>query len=145
MEPIVVGIDDSAGARAALRWALDYARTVNAPLIAVTAVEVPQIVGRAATLPELTEVDSIRAATADWMRELIDAEQAPDRPVDVTIRVVDGHPVDALVTESKDASLVVVGARGAGLFHRLLLGSVSTGVLHHAFCSVVIVRSEDSP
>lgn len=145
MEPVVVGVDDSPQARAALRWALDYASKIGAPLVAVTAVEMPQIVGRAATLTELAQMDGIRAATAEWLRELVESMTVSQPDTDVTIRVIDGHPVDALVTESKDAQLVVVGARGAGLFQRLLLGSVSTGVLHHAYSSVVIVREGEQP
>jgi len=144
MEPIVVGVDDSAGARAALRWALDHARTVGAPLIAVSAVEAPQIVGRAATFPELSQLEDLRRSHEQWLRDLVDAERGDGTGVEVTVHVADGHPVDALVTESKIAQLLVVGARGGGLFHRLLLGSVCTEVLQQAHCPVVIVRSGDS-
>lgn len=144
MKPIVVGMDDSEEARAALRWAVDYAGAGDASVVAVTAVEVPQIVGRAATLPELNQLDGILAATRTWLRDLVDAELADQPDVDVTVRVLEGHPVDVLVGESKDAEMLVVGARGSGLFHHLLLGSVSTGVLHHAHCSVVIVRAGSS-
>jgi nucleotide-binding universal stress UspA family protein len=53
-----------------------------------------------------------------------------------------GHPAESLVdfAEQRKADLIVVGSRGIGGFHRLLLGSVSTSVLHHAHCSVLIVR-----
>lgn len=142
MKPVVVGIDDSAGARAALRWALDYAQQSNLPVVAVTAVELPQIVGRAANLAELTRTEDVTTGTARWVQEMVDAERRPDSTVAVSVHVVEGHPVDVLVKESSDARLLVVGARGAGAFHRLLLGSVSTGVLHHADCSVVIVRTQ---
>jgi len=36
--------------------------------------------------------------------------------------------------------LIVMGSRGLGRFQRLLLGSVSEGVLHHAHCSILVVR-----
>jgi nucleotide-binding universal stress UspA family protein len=53
-----------------------------------------------------------------------------------------GHPVDALVgaTSRRDVDLVVLGARGLGTIPRLLLGSVSEGVLRHVDRPVLIVK-----
>jgi nucleotide-binding universal stress UspA family protein len=53
-----------------------------------------------------------------------------------------GHPAETLVdfAEQAKADLIVIGSRGIGSFQRLLMGSVSTGVLHHAHCSVLVVR-----
>ena len=53
-----------------------------------------------------------------------------------------GQPVDRITSFAVDngADLIVLGSRGLGGFGRLLLGSVSDGVLHHAHCAVLIVR-----
>lgn len=53
-----------------------------------------------------------------------------------------GHPVDRIVgvAEEEQVDLIVMGSRGLGGFQRILLGSVSDGVLHHAHCPVLIVR-----
>ena len=51
-------------------------------------------------------------------------------------------PVAALVAESKNARMLVVGCRGMGILDRLTLGSVSSGLIHHAHCPVAVIRDE---
>jgi nucleotide-binding universal stress UspA family protein len=51
-----------------------------------------------------------------------------------------GQPADEILFAARDADLIVLGARGLGPFQRLLLGSVSDRVLHHAPCPVLVVR-----
>ncbi|HLJ57327.1 MAG TPA: universal stress protein [Chthonomonadaceae bacterium] len=53
-----------------------------------------------------------------------------------------GHPVDRIISSAHDEAvdLIVIGSRGIGGYERLLLGSVSEGVLRHAHCPVLAVR-----
>jgi len=53
--------------------------------------------------------------------------------------VSEGDPAEELIKASRDADLLVVGSRGSGGFAKLLVGSVSSQVTHHAACPVVIV------
>jgi nucleotide-binding universal stress UspA family protein len=53
-----------------------------------------------------------------------------------------GHPGRCLVDLSDEVDLLVVGRRGLGGFKGLLFGSVSTYVVHHADCPVVIIPAE---
>ena len=55
-------------------------------------------------------------------------------------RLAYGHPSQALVQASKEASLLVVGSRGHGAFTGMLLGSVSMHCVTGAFCPVTVVR-----
>jgi nucleotide-binding universal stress UspA family protein len=77
----------------------------------------------------------------DAGRQLLDAEVERVRALDVTARgILDiGSAAYALIEASRDAAMLVVGTRGHGGFHGLLLGSVSTACVHHAHCPVVVV------
>jgi len=60
--------------------------------------------------------------------------------VDVRPQTVEGTPAGVLVGKSETAGLVVVGTRGRGGLASILLGSTSRHLLHHAACTVVVVR-----
>ena len=142
MNVIVVGIDHSDGAKAALRFALEEARIRQATLRAVHAwkfdyLGAPGITG---TLPP-GEYEALHCA-AEAALDATLKEVANAEGVEVERRVVEGAPTAVLVEESRDADLLVVGSRGLGGFAQLLLGSVSQQCAHHAECPVVIVRSK---
>jgi nucleotide-binding universal stress UspA family protein len=58
---------------------------------------------------------------------------------DVLVSVETGDAAEELVRASSDAEMLVVGSRGSGGFAKLLMGSVSSQVTHHAACPVVVV------
>src|SRR5271165_2438462 len=45
---------------------------------------------------------------------------------------------------AQDADMIVVGSRGAGGFKKLLMGSVSSQITHHARCPVVVIPAENA-
>ena len=63
-------------------------------------------------------------------------------PPEVRTEVLHSHIVPALVDASKEAQMVVLGSRGMGALGRLLLGSGSSGLVHHAHCPVAVVHSD---
>jgi nucleotide-binding universal stress UspA family protein len=81
-------------------------------------------------------------AAADEAVELIRRKTQNDS-FDVTTVVAIGRPAEMIVDAAKEwnADLVVVGSHGRGFWGRLTLGSVSDAVLHHASCSVLVVRA----
>ena len=61
----------------------------------------------------------------------------------LTTTVTSGAPAQVIVDEAEKwgADLIIVGSHGYGFWQRALLGSVSNAVVHHAPCSVLVVRA----
>jgi nucleotide-binding universal stress UspA family protein len=143
MGVIIVGVDHSAGAEEALRFAFEEAQLRQATLRVVHAWQFGYI-GAASiegSVPVLgAELDEHRRA-AEAVLDAVVREAIPDvGDIEVERRVVEGAAAAVLVEESRGADLLVVGSRGHGGFAQLLLGSVSQQCAHHAECPVVIVR-----
>jgi nucleotide-binding universal stress UspA family protein len=134
--PVVVGVDQQGSSGAAIAYAFDAASHRHVELVAVTAWDAPEV-------PDVLEVIDQPAYEKDVGMGLSEAlagmrEKYPD--VVVTENVIHGHPVGVLRDAAAGASLLVVGSRGRRLLGALLLGSVSQGVLHHAYCPVAVVH-----
>lgn len=67
----------------------------------------------------------------------------PNGKLDLSTAILHGAPAPSIIDEAKEwgADLIVVGSHGRGFWGRML-GSVSDGVVHHAPCSVLVVRGE---
>jgi nucleotide-binding universal stress UspA family protein len=138
---IVVGVDHSAGARSALRFALEEARLRQTTLRVVHAWQFEYAGANEGLFPgPMAEFEDFRqgaeAALAETLKKVVSDADA----VTIERRVEQGAPAGVLVEESRTADLLVVGSRGHGGFAQLLLGSVSQQCAQHAFCPVVIVR-----
>jgi nucleotide-binding universal stress UspA family protein len=148
---VVVGVDGSPGARAALRWALREARLRNTPVRAVHAWTFGYIGGypywgRGSSIGSYTGVDLNdlqRAAEGLLDRALADVENEAEG-IEIERQVIQGPAADVLVQAASPYDLLVVGSRGHGGFTGLMLGSVSQQCIHHAHCPVVVVRSSVS-
>jgi len=145
MAVVVVGVDRSEGAKAALQFALEEAKLRRASLRAVIAWHFPNIgySGLGDAMPAMPDEIDARRAAAESALDAALREVVPDRgDVEIERRIVEDAAAAALVQESRDADLLVVGSRGLGGFRGLLLGSVSQQVANHAACPVVIVPHE---
>jgi nucleotide-binding universal stress UspA family protein len=142
---IIVGVDGSADAERALRWAAEQASLQRRPLAVVTAAGIDQV--RAVTwagaagayvIPAedlMKGVQTVAETAAESVHHL-----RPGLPV--TAHAAHGDPRDVLIELSRDAHLVVIGSRGRGVLRSRLLGSVSTTVVRHAQSPVVVCRPE---
>jgi nucleotide-binding universal stress UspA family protein len=143
MGVIVVGVDHSAGAKAALRFALKEARLRQATLRVVHAWQFGYIgaTGLEGFLPAAGgKLEDFRQSAEASLDETLRDVGVDEDGVAIERRVDQGTAAAVLVEESRGAELLVVGSRGHGGFAQLLLGSVSQQCAQHASCPVVIVR-----
>ncbi|RAG86818.1 universal stress protein [Streptacidiphilus pinicola] len=137
--PVVVGVDGSAHGQAALHQAMEAASLHGRTVVVVHAWHpVPGgLSASAAAQQRRFRADEVSHQLL--VSETLAGEGQRFPEVAVTARVVQDHPVRALLDAGRRASLIVVGARGTGGYPGLALGSVALGVLHHATCPVCVV------
>jgi nucleotide-binding universal stress UspA family protein len=144
MSRIIVGIDGSRHSQRALEWAVREATLRDLPLTVITVYRtMVGYWGGAVAFPEDHALAEKARKDAQEDTDKVLALAGVARPEKVTVEAVSGLPAEELVAASRDADLIVVGSRGTGGFARLLLGSVSTQVAHHAHCPVVVIPAED--
>lgn len=113
LEKIVVGMDGSPNALAALSWALEFEPAASVRVV------------------------SAGTAAATFKPEDLAAYGLEGRAV--SFHAIDSDPIDALMSASADADLVIVGARGRSQLGTEVLGSVSTAILTQAACPVSVI------
>ena len=149
---VVVGADGSASSQAAVRWAAREATMRDLPLTIVHSNRVAEIAASVLMWPagqvpqevlELQEEDArkIIADAASAAHESAGGEGG----LEVDSEIFLGGPVPTLVDLSKEAQLVAVGSRGRTGLNSALLGSVSSGLIHHAHCPVAVIHDEAEP
>src|SRR5271166_184254 len=143
---IAVGVDGSAASNAAVFWAAREGAMRNVPLSLVHMFKtfVP-------TFPQIPMPSGVAEWQEDDGRKVLEqavkiAEDAvpTDRKIAITSEVKCSPPVPTLVDLSQEAAMLVVGSNGRGAVGRVLLGSVSSGVLRSAKWPVAVIRAEAS-
>ncbi|MGB9302960.1 MAG: universal stress protein [Mycobacterium sp.] len=143
---ILVGVDGSAAALAAVRWAAHDAALRHVPLTLVHVVNAP--VPGWSRIPAPT---GFRQWQEEQARESIKSaikvaeESTGERgPVQIDSEVFYSATVPTLVGLSKEVEMVVVGYRGhGGVLVRNFLGSVSSGLAYHAHCPVAVIHDDE--
>lgn len=138
---IIVGVDGSETSMRAAGIATEIARSRQTKLLLVTVVRPPEGwwgIGGAPPSPE-----ALSAALVEGQQQVLrETEEGLDLD-DVDYETVEelGDPTSRLiaVAEERDAGLVVIGKRGAGLAERVMLGSVADRLCHHSPVPVMVV------
>lgn len=141
---ILVGVDGSAESEVAVSWAVGEALMRDMPITLMHAI---------APMAVSWPVGPVQASIAEWQEENArnvigqareTVQTAAGDSLEVRTEILYLAAVPMLVEASNEASMVVVGSRGNGALGRALLGSVSSGVLHHAHCPVAVIHGGDS-
>jgi nucleotide-binding universal stress UspA family protein len=138
---MVVGVDGSATSLRAVQFGFTEASLWKTGLTAVHAWQPPRD-GSEPVMYGLLEPAQLRRAEQEHAALLSESiagcrEEYPD--VAVREALVKGGPGRTLIDASETARMLVLGTRGHGGIPGMLLGSVSTVVLHHAHCPVMVV------
>ena len=140
-QEIVIGLDESKSARQALRWAASYADRTGSELRAVHALSWPLGVADPAEPGYLSaeRIDEMYRASITRVFDEINP-----RP-DWLFQFAKGDAGPVLVRQSRDASLLVVGAPEHVGLGRLIAGSVAHYCVSHAVCPVVVIPAAVRP
>lgn len=148
MKSILLATDGSPSADAATREAIDLAHAFHAPLIVASVAQT--VLPTYGAYYGYTEIAAdLRKTEADHVAQTLAAvrERAIAAGVKCEAVALEGSPPGdeiCRLADERGPRLVVVGAHGWGRIGRLLHGSVSTHVLHHAPCPVLVVLGEDA-
>jgi nucleotide-binding universal stress UspA family protein len=140
MNPIILATDGSPSAVDATKRAVELARATGAKLFVVSVWHAGLTTYYTTTaLPESKRVAKEQACEA--ARAAVEVARAAG--IEVESFVLEGDPVERICESAADtnASLLVAGSHGWGPVRRLVFGSVSTALLHHAPCPVLVVRA----
>ncbi|GEO95407.1 universal stress protein [Kocuria turfanensis] len=133
---VVVGVDGSAASAEALREGARWAQVLDAPLDAVMCWDSPYLdESYSGITPE-----EFRAEHEQRFAAIFAEVFGDERPERLTTRLVRGRAAERLLEESEGARMLVVGRRGTGRVLRTVLGSVSSALVSHARCPVLVVH-----
>jgi nucleotide-binding universal stress UspA family protein len=144
---IIVGVDGSPGAEAAVREIASRQWPEGSEACVVKGLWVIQPVSEEVDMHEHVAMQAVEwiAREKPVAEEIVGSavEQLKAAGLSTTAIIKVEEPKRLLLSEAErwDADCIFVGARGLSRFERLLLGSVSTAVVTRAHCSVEVVRA----
>ena len=142
---VLLPTDGSPCSAQALREGLELVRACGASATILFVVENPLL-----TLPMLPEGIPYEAELYEDLRkaadDVLDAARqiAAEAGVEVETVIKEGQPVSTIVSFAKDFDLIVMGTHGRGGLEKLILGSVTDGVLHRTDKSVLVIHCQHS-
>ena len=147
---ILLAVDGSADSDAAIEEVLHRPWPPQSEVKVITAFDSPVTVGIepwAAPLTHFDQLEAVVRATAEAViTGAVEKLSITEASLKVSSEAIKGPPRQVIIEEAErwGADLIMMGSRGLGAWNRLVLGSISSAVVHHAPCSVEIVRKKGS-
>jgi nucleotide-binding universal stress UspA family protein len=140
-ERIVVPVDGSDIAKKAAKKAIFLAKSTGIKAVAMYVVNIPNLPALYECPDEIPYIQVHQLLKDKGNSYLEEIEKLGKKMgVNVSKKIVDGHPAEEIIKEVKKNNLVVIGSKGTTALDRLLMGSVAENVVHHAPCPVMVVK-----
>lgn len=144
---ILLAVDGSACSDAAVEEVAKRPWPGKSEIKLINVTEPPILMGMEPWVASPQYLDTLEKAVRDVASRVLEKAReklktSRDKSLEVSSEMIQGSPAQTIVEEAEQwgADLIVMGSRGLGAWGRLLLGSVSNSVVHHAKCSVEIIR-----
>jgi nucleotide-binding universal stress UspA family protein len=143
---ILVAVDGSENSKKAARVAIWLSSLSRATLVVLAVVQLPLLLDQGIPAGSSIGIGDYLTQMKKYFEKVVAevAQEAMQAGIQVEQVVLDGATsvVQSITeyAEKNDVGLIVVGTRGLGGFKKLVLGSVSSGLVNHASCSVLVVR-----
>jgi len=152
---ILVALDGSESSQKAAQAAVELAEKLKADLVVLHAISPPTTyyhstiaspTGMSLPAPSQHEIDAYYAYAKKVAASIVGEVESKCKKLGIHVKTEVPEAVSSVVetilnhADKENVDLIVVGTRGLGGFKKLLLGSVSNGVVSHAHCPVLVVR-----
>jgi len=140
---IIVPVDGSEESKKAAKKAIYIAKHIKSSIIALYVIDSSFTtnygIGSDMLSPDFSAL--LKREAEIVLNEV--AKMGKRNGVRVVKKIVEGVPSEEIIKAANKKDLIIMGSRGRSALERILIGSVSEKVLHHAPCSVMIVREKD--
>jgi len=138
---IIVPTDGSEIAKKAAKKALALALATDTEVVALHVINIPGLPSLYA-LPDELPYEQLHELIRKEGRSYLDEieKMGKQMGVNVSKKLVDGHPAEEIIKEAQEDDLIVIGSKGRTALDRLLMGSVAENVVRHAHCPVMLVK-----
>ncbi len=136
---IVVPVDGSAPSFRALNVALSFSKALGSKISVIHVMEIVPIT-HIQSQKLLDKLEAYKKEAQDMLSKC--SEIAKEKGVTINTILLQGNPASKILDFSKDekCDTIIIGSRGMGKFKELILGSVSSKIVHHSLCSVMLVK-----